>query len=113
MNELAKALACSIAILAGTTHAHATPTDDAGTTTTATAKAPDLIDTFSITASRFRLSGTTCGNSAYFQVSKAHPAHAQLYQVLMAAHLGGKRVTVRYELISGVCWAKAVNIVVQ
>jgi hypothetical protein len=113
MNKVGKALACSIALLAGTPQAHATPTDDAGTTTTATPKAPDLIDTFGITSSRFRLTGTTCGNSAYFQVSKTHPAHAQLYQVLMAAHLGGKRVTVRYELISGVCWAKAVNIVVQ
>jgi len=111
MNTFFRSATFAFAVALGAASASATPTDDASTATTSTPRVVDRLDTFNTTASRFRLVSGLCGNSpGYFQIDKAHPAHAQMYEVLQSAIFSGRKVTVRYQLINNVCWAKAVNL---
>ena len=110
MNTLIRAVPLAFAAVLGAAPVNASTTDDTSTASTSTPRIVDRLDTYNITASRFRLISGSCGASGYFQIAKAHAAHAQMYEVLQSAILTGRKVTVRYELISNVCWAKAVNL---
>ncbi len=112
MNTLIRTVAFAFAAMLGAASANATTTDNTSTGTTTTPRTVDRLDTYSTTASRFRLISGSCGTGAsgYFHIDKAHPAHTQMYEVLQSAIFTGRKITVRYELISNVCWAKAVNL---
>jgi hypothetical protein len=100
-------------VWAGGGSAHATATDNAGTATSYTPAVIDSVSTTDTTWSKFRLLNSYCSPQSFeYQISKAHPVHAQIYQTVLAAYLANKPVMVRYESgANGVCWVKAVTVV--
>lgn len=48
------------------------------------------------------------GENFDFRIARAHTLHGSLHELLLAAKLSGRKVTVGVENISSVCWIKRV-----
>jgi len=112
IGKFAAVAASLAAVCLGVGSAHATPTDNSGSTTNSSPAKIAQVSTSDTTWSKVWLQAPFCGPQVIeFWISKSHPAHSQMYQTVLAAFLAAKPVNLRWENgTAGQCWVKAVTV---